>query len=264
MPIISVGDISMHVVQRGQGTLLLLVHGFPLDQTMWQRQIDELAAFCRVIAPDLRGFGHSGVTAGTVTMEQMADDLALLLDGMGIREPIVFCGLSMFGYVAWQFALRHRGRLAKLLLCDTRAVADSPEAATGRLKTAERVLAEGASVVAESMLGKLFAPLTFQNQPAVVEATRQVMLRTSPTGIAAALRGMAERPDVSGKLAGFDLPALVICGEHDAISTPDEMRAIAERLPQARFVEIKGAGHMAPLEQPAAVNRELRSFLGHV
>jgi pimeloyl-ACP methyl ester carboxylesterase len=261
MPLISIGDVSLNVIDQGRGTPLLLVHGFPLDHTMWLKQIDDLASLCRVIAPDLRGFGASGVTTGSVTMEQMADDLAAMLDSLGVPGPIDFCGLSMGGYVAWQFALRHRQRLAKLVLCDTRAIADSPEAAAGRLKTAERVLAEGASVVAVSMLGKLFAPATAKEQPTIVEATRQVMLRTKPEGIAAALRGMAERPDVSGRLAEFDVPALVICGEHDAISPLAEMRGIAERLPRARFVEVKGAGHMAPLERPAEVNAALREFL---
>ena len=261
MPLISIGDISLNVLERGRGKPLVLVHGFPLDQTMWQRQIDDLAGDCRVIAPDLRGFGASGVTLGTVTMARMADDLAAMLDGLGVREPVAFCGLSMGGYVGWQFALRHRSRAARLILCDTRAVADSPEAAAGRLKTAERVVAEGASVVAEAMLGKHFAPATLEQQPDLVEATRQVMLRTAPEGIAAALRGMAERPDVSGHLAEFDVPALVICGEHDAISPASEMRGIAERLPQAQFMEIKDAGHMAPLERPVAVNAALREFL---
>jgi pimeloyl-ACP methyl ester carboxylesterase len=261
MPLISVGDISLNVVDQGRGKPLVLVHGFPLDHTMWEHQINDLAGVCRVIAPDLRGFGASGVTSGTVTMERMADDLAAMLDGLGVRGPVDLCGLSMGGYVAWQFALRHRKRLARLILCDTRAVADSPEAAAGRLKTAERVLAEGSSVVAETMLGKLFAPATPQEQPGIVEATRQVMLRTQPEGIAAALRGMAERPDVSGRLAEFDVPTLVLCGEHDVISTSSEMRGIAERLPRAKFVEIKDAGHMAPLERPAEVNAALREFL---
>jgi pimeloyl-ACP methyl ester carboxylesterase len=261
MDSLSIGDISLNVLEQGSGTPLLLVHGFPLDHTMWRRQIDDLSGVCRVIAPDLRGFGKSGITTGTAGMARMADDLADMLAGLKIDEPVVFCGLSMGGYVAWQFALRHRERLAKLILCDTRAVADSPEAAAGRLKTADRVMAEGPAVVAEAMLGKLFAPATVTDQPDLVEETRQVMLRTAPAGIAAALRGMAERPDVSGKLAEFDLPALVICGEHDAISPPAEMRGIAEQLPQARFCEIKDAGHMAPLEQPAAVNAAIREFL---
>jgi 3-oxoadipate enol-lactonase len=260
VPTISIGDIRLNFVERGRGTPLLLVHGYPLDHSMWHGQLDGLADICRVIAPDLRGFGRSSVTPGVAAMAQMADDLVGLLDALRLTEPIAFCGLSMGGYVAWQFALRHRARLARLILCDTRAIADSAEAAEGRRKTAEKVLAEGAGVAA-AMLPKLFAPGTFQDQPQVVEATKEVILRTQPQGIAAALLGMAERPDVSGRLAEIDVPALVICGQHDGISPPQEMRQIAAALPKARFVEIAGAGHMAPLEQPAAVNAAIRAFL---
>ena len=253
---------TLNVVQRGQGKPLLLVHGYPLDHSMWSGQLEELSDQFRVIAPDLRGFGKSEVTRGTVTMAQMADDLAEWLEAQSIGEPVIFCGLSMGGYVAWQFALRHRGRLEKLILCDTKAVADSSEAAAGRLKTAEKVLAEGAAVAADALLPKLFAAKTFERQPQVLESTRQVILRTSPEGIAAALRGMAERPDVTAQLWQMNVPALVLCGQHDAISPPAEMQQIAARLPTARYVEIQGAGHMSPLEQPGAVNAAIRDFLG--
>jgi 3-oxoadipate enol-lactonase len=258
---IKVKDIELNVVERGTGTPLLLVHGFPLDHSMWQGQQGGLADICRVIAPDLRGFGQSDVTPGKVTMQQLADDMAALLDALGIKQPIVFCGLSMGGYVAWQFALQHAERLAKLILCDTRAVADSAEAAEGRKKTAERVLAEGPQVVAEAMLPKLFSPNGNVRDKPWVTQTRDVIMRTSPAGIAAALLGMAERPDVTSQLPAIDTPALVLCGQHDVISPPAEMREIANKLPHARFVEIARAGHMAPLEQPGAVNAAIREFL---
>jgi pimeloyl-ACP methyl ester carboxylesterase len=256
-----VGGLSLNVVERGRGTPLLLAHGFPLDHSMWSGQLDGLADKCRVIAPDLRGFGASDVVPGVATMQQMADDLAGLLDTMNIKEPVVFCGLSMGGYVAWQFALRHRARLAKLILCDTRAIADTPEAAAGRLKTAERVLKEGPAVVADAMLPKLFAQISETGQPQIIEATRQVMLRTRPEGIAAALHGLAQRPDVTEQLPKIDVPALVICGEHDAISPPAEMEQFTAKMPNAKFVKIAGAGHMAPLEAPATVNAAIRNFL---
>jgi len=258
---VTVKGCELNVVEQGKGTPVLLVHGFPLDHSMWNGQLTGLSDVCRVIAPDLRGFGKSDVTPGTTTMEQYADDLAGLLDALSVREPIVFCGLSMGGYVAWQFALRYRQRLAKLICCDTRAVADSAEAAAGRLKMAEKVVAEGSKVAAEAMLPKLFAPTTKQEQPQIVEATQQVMLGTKPEGIAAALRGMAQRPDVSARLGELQVPALVICGEHDGISPPAEMRGIAEKLPTARFLEVRGAGHMAPLEKPSEVNAAIRDFV---
>jgi pimeloyl-ACP methyl ester carboxylesterase len=191
----------------------------------------------------------------------MADDLVALLDALKIAQPIVLCGLSMGGYVAWQFALRHRALLAKLILCDTRAIADSAEAADGRRKMTERVLTEGPQVAADAMLPKLFAPDANVREKEWVTQTREVILRNSPVGIAAALLGMAERPDVTPLLAQIDVPALVLCGQYDVISPPAEMRDIAAKLPQGRYVEIPKAGHMAPLEQPEAVNAAIREFL---
>jgi 3-oxoadipate enol-lactonase len=259
MAMISIGGVSLNVEEKGQGEVLLLVHGFPLDHSMWWGQLEGPSKHYRVIAPDLRGFGKSDVTEGTVTMEQFAEDLARLLDGLNIAEPITLCGLSMGGYIAWQFALNHSNRLKRLIVCDTRAVADSKDTAAGREKSAEKVVAEGAVIVADIMQPKLFHQSSAGS--AYVEQTRQVMLGTNPLGIAAALRGMAKRPDVTGQLEQIRVPTLVICGEHDAISPTAEMRKIAEAIPHARYVEIPAAGHMAPLEKPEEVNAAIVEFM---
>lgn len=264
MPTAKIGDIELHYVDQGKGRPLLLVHGFPLDHSMWSAQIAELARHSRVIAPDLRGFGQSGVTSGTVTMQQYADDLAVFLDSLAILEKVVFGGLSMGGYIAWQFWERHPNRLAALVLCDTKAVADDAEAARGRLKTAEQVTSQGPSGLVENMLPRLFCETTLRENPAFVSETRQIMLNSSPVGIAAALRGMAARPDMTGKLSGIRVPTLVVCGESDVISPPKEMRTIASSIPNSRFCEVPRAGHLSPLEQSAIVNGELQAFLATV
>ena len=256
-----VGDIDLHLVEDGRGMPVLLVHGFPLDHSMWQPQIDGLKGEFRIIAPDLRGFGQSGVTSGTVTMEQFADDLAALLDALKIQEPIVFCGLSMGGYIAWQFWRRHAQRLRALVLCDTRAVADTEEAARGRVSTAQQVVTAGLSSLAESMIPKLFAEPTRTERKDVVEATRRVILSSPPEGIAAALRGMAARPDVTKELPEIKVPTLVVCGEHDVISPVAEMRKIATAIPHASFEVIPQAGHMCPIENSSVFNAALRKFL---
>lgn len=261
MKTIKLRDATLSIADVGSGPTLLLVHGFPLDHSMWRHQLESLGDTYRVIAPDLRGFGASSGATDTITMEQLADDMAELLDALGIVEPITFCGLSMGGYVAWQFWQRHASRLARLILCDSRAIADSAEAARGRLDLANRVLSEGAAIVAEAMLPKLFAEKTIREQADMVAATRQVMQATSPAAVAGTLRGMAQRPDMTSALADIDIPTLVICGEHDVISTADEMRSIAAALPNATFVEVPGSGHMTPLEGPETVNRAIRGFL---
>mgnify|MGYP002622737822 CR=1 FL=1 len=258
---VRIGEIKLHVVERGSGLPLVLVHGFPLDHTMWQAQIDDLSNHFRVIAPDLRGFGQSDVTAGTVTMEQHADDLANLLDVIGISEPVAFCGLSMGGYIGWQFWRHHRAKLSRLLLCDTRAIADTDESKRARHMMAERVLSEGAAAVVETMLPKLFWERTSREHPELISATSSAMAKTDPQGIAAALRGMAARPDMQRALGEIDLPALVICGEHDVISPVAEMQQIADSIPAASFVVVPNAGHMAPVENPPATNAAIRAFL---
>src|SRR4051812_14800581 len=125
MPTLTVNQASLHVVDEGSGPPLLLVHGFPLDHSMWRHQIAHFAATHRVIAPDLRGFGRSSVTPGVVTMKQFADDLAAILPALGENRPVVLCGLSMGGYVAWQFVEHHPSKLAALIVCDSKAATDS-------------------------------------------------------------------------------------------------------------------------------------------
>ncbi len=188
-----IGDVTLNVIQKGQGRPLLLVHGFPLDHRMWQGQIDDLAEDFQVIAPDLRGFGDSDASTGVVSMQQYADDLARLLDQLGIPQKVVFCGLSMGGYIAWQFWRRHGDRLSHLVLCDTRSAADAPDVAQTRLETAERVLQEGTALLVESMIPKLFSERTRQQNPSTVMATAKVIAAAQPVGVAAALRGMAQR-----------------------------------------------------------------------
>ncbi len=258
---IQIGDFEMAVEDRGAGPVLLLVHGFPLDRTMWDGQIAEFSRSHRVIAPDLRGLGQSTLGGGEVTMRRYADDLAALLDRLGIREKVVYCGLSMGGYIAWQFWQKHAERLSALVLCDTRAVADTAEGKAGRAALAARVLEQGSQAAADAMLPKLFGPESQRDHPDAVAATRAAILRNSPAGIAAALDGMAKRPDVTEMLPGINFPALVIVGEHDAISPPAEMRGIAERIAGAKFVTIKGGGHMCPLENPRDFNDALAGFL---
>lgn len=253
--------LEWNVFDEGSGKPLLFVHGFPLDHTMWSAQLAVFAAKRRVIAPDLRGFGASQAQGAMVTMEDFADDLAALLDALQIQEPVAFCGLSMGGYIAFPFVKKCASRLHSLVLCDTRAAADSPEAAANRLKVAEQVLAEGAEIVARAMGPRLFGERTAAEQPEILAATRRVMAATKPAAIAAAQRGMAARADSTALLPTIRVPTLVVVGAEDAIAPVEEMRGMAAAIPGAEFLIVPEAGHMAPLENPAAFNAALEKFL---
>lgn len=261
MQTVHVNGIDLRVLVQGEGRPLLFVHGFPLDHSMWRWQMGRFARWQRVIAPDLRGFGESDVTEGRVTMEQYADDLAALLDELHVTEPVTLCGLSMGGYVALEFVRKYSQRLSTLILCDTRAGADAPEAREKRLETADQVLREGPSAIADSMIARLFAQKTYRDQSQVVEETRRQILGTPRVGIAAAALGMADRRDLTGLLPEISLPTLLIVGEEDGITPPEEMKEMAAAIPGAEFVAVAHAGHMAPLEASTVVNSAIQKFL---
>lgn len=261
---VAVDDLVLAVRDEGRGVPVLFAHGFPLDHRMWDGQVASLSADRRVLAPDLRGFGESDAAGPVATMQRFADDLAELLDRLEVAEPVHLVGLSMGGYVAFEFARRHRHRLRSLVLCDTRAGTDTPEGRQGRMQLAERVLTEGTDFVAETMIPRLFAHKTLAERPQVVANVRAEIAAASPEGTAAAALGMAERADSTALLATLDLPVLVLVGSEDRISPADEMQRMAEAIPGAEFHALPDAGHMAPLEDPATTNALLRSFFDRV
>lgn len=248
--------------EQGSGPVVVLLHGFPLSRVMWAEQVRTLSASHRVIAPDLRGHGDSPAPDAVYSMDAMADDVVELLDGLGVVEPVVVGGLSMGGYVALALALKHPDRLRALMLIDTRAVADSPEAAKGREESARAVLqAGGPHAVVEAMIPKLFGKSTLARHPDRVESMRAEMEKTSASGVAGALRGMAIRPDRRGDLAGITVPTLVVVGEEDVIAPPDEARAMADALPDGRLEVIPAVGHLSPVEDPRAFDEVVLRFL---
>ncbi len=248
--------------EQGSGPVVVLLHGFPLNRAMWAEQIQTLSASYRVIAPDLRGHGDSPAPDAVYTMDAMADDVVELLDGLGVVEPVVLGGLSMGGYVALAMALKHPSRLRALMLIDTRAVADSPEAAKGREESAQAVLKAGSPrSVVEAMIPKLFGKSTLDQHPDRIETMRVEMEKTSASGVAGALRGMAIRPDRRGEIAQITVPTLVVVGEEDVIAPPDEARAIAEALPDGRLEVVPGVGHLSPYESPRAFDEIVLRFL---
>ncbi len=261
---IQVNGAELSVMDVGTGPVLLLVHGFPLDHTMWQSQIEFFQGTIRVLAPDLRGFGKSTGTGAIHHMHEFADDLSALLTALNISGPVTLCGLSMGGYIAFEFALRHSKKLNGLILCDTKATVDSDPVKQNRRDTAARVLSEGPDFLAEAMPEKLFSPYSFSNNPDLIRQTQTVIRNTQSTSIAAASLGMAERSDMTLQIQNIPVKTLVIVGEDDVITTIADMKFIAESLPNGSLSIIPQAGHMSPLENPGAVNPIIQDFLKHI
>jgi 3-oxoadipate enol-lactonase len=257
---LTVNGVNLAVEVRGEGPAILLVHGYPLDRTLWQHQLGALTGFRR-IAPDLRGLGLSDAPDLGYSMATYADDLAALLDVLH-ADQVVICGLSMGGYVALEFARRYRSRLRGLVLMDTRADVDTPEQRKAREGAMQVARERGAAAIAEHMLPNLFAPGAKETDPQAVERVRTMIEAAPVKGIVGALGAMRDRSDSLGTLAELaGLPTLVVVGEQDRVTPPTVARSIADQIPGATLSVIPAAGHLPPVEQPLATTRVLMEFL---
>lgn len=244
----------------GHGPALLLFHAYPLAGFMWHALASQLEDAATCLLPDLRGFGGTPPGDGPLTMECIADDGEALLEHLGIARAVVG-GCSMGGYAALAFARRHPERLAGLCLLDTRAGADTVEAREGRSVLAAKVLAEGPAVVADAFLPRLLGASTVAARPELRAGLRERILATPAQGLANALLGLGLRPDRTPDLASLRVPTLVVCGEEDVVTPTAEAEALHRGIAGSRLVVVPGAGHLAPLEAPAAVAAAVRTFL---
>lgn len=243
MKTIKVNGIDIAYTRRGTGNPLMLVHGFPLDHSIWNETAALLEENFDLILPDLRGFGESATVETPYFMDDMADDLATLLDHMKINE-IAIAGHSMGGYVALAFAKKYPHRVRGLALVASQAAADAPDRKDGRYKTAQDVAEKGVGVVADAMTSKLSAMAEVQT------FVRAIMEQQTPAAVIGALKAMAEREDMSASLAAFSFPVLVVHGDEDALIPVDRGREVKSLVPAAHLTEIQGAGHMPMLEFP--------------
>lgn len=247
----------LHYLDVGKGLPVLLLHAFPLNGDSFSPQVSALSGKYRFIVPDHRGFGRSEAAQGVSEMSRLARDGLAILDALDVRSAVVG-GVSMGGYVSMALAREDPGRVKALVLADTQAVADDAAAKQRREETARLVLERGMDALVESMLPKLLAP---EAKPEVKAEVERMIRSNSPGGAAAALRGMALRPDSQDILARFGNPALVLVGERDQLTPPDRARQMKELLASAELVTIPGAGHLSNLEAPEIFNRALDSFL---
>ncbi len=251
-------DWPLAFEQHDRRPVLTLLHAFPLDRRMWQRQCRELDAHARVIALDLPGFGESQSGPAPASLDGWADLVEDVLDALVGDTPVVIAGLSMGGYLALRIADRQPGRLAGLVLADTRAGADTAEARAARDQAIFSVRRQGMEALTDDLLPKLLSP---EAGPKIVERARSIMLDQRPEAVAAALTAMRDRPDSRAVLRRINVPALVVVGELDTLTPPDEAEAMARAIPEAWLVRIPGAGHLANLEAPEAFNRAVAGFL---
>jgi len=240
--------------RHGKGAPLVLLHGYPLDHSIWEPLIRLLENQFDLILPDLRGFGETEILGTNFTMSDYATDVADLLDRLDIEQASVV-GHSMGGYVALELVRAYPGRVLGLGLVSSQALADSPERKAGRYQEAEAILAHGVRDVAEGMSGKL------TTKPDLQAWLKALILRQSPAGLAEALRAMAERPDSTPLLPRFNFPFVLVHGLEDALIPIERARSVKVAVPHAHLTEIPDAGHMPMMEAPQKTAEALKGLL---
>ncbi|HET6290229.1 MAG TPA: alpha/beta hydrolase [Amycolatopsis sp.] len=230
---------------------LVLLHAFPVDARMWDAVRAPLSERLRLITPDQRGLGRSPLpeTDREPDLDDAARDVVALLDRLGLDE-VVLGGCSMGGYLTMAVLRLAPERVGGLVFIDTKATADTPEAAQARHDVAARVEAEGAGWMPDALAPGLLAE---KADPEVAGRLRELITTQPPAGIAWAARAMAARPDSLETLRSVDVPALVVVGEEDGLTPLEAANTLVETLPDATLVVLPEAGHLTPLEDPAGV-----------
>lgn len=255
MDTVAVNGINLAYTRLGKGTPLMLVHGFPLDSSSWNEIIPFLKDHFDLILPDLRGFGKSTTVEAPYTLSDMADDLAGLLDHLGV-EKTALAGHSMGGYISLAFARKYPQRVSGLGLVASQAAADAPEGRERRYKTAADVAEKGVGVVVEAMTPKLSADVRVQ------EFVRGVIERQSKQAVIGALKAMAVREDSLPILSSSNFSLVLIHGDADQLVPLERAKEIKSANPSARLLELKGAGHMPMMEFARQTADGLMFFAG--
>lgn len=254
------GDAEIAYRVLGEGRPVILLHPFPLNHEFWLPVASALSTRYRLILPDLRGHGDSGVGEGPATMAKHAADIARVMDDAEVgRAPLI--GVSIGGYALFEFWRKHRGRVAALGLCNTKAAADNAEARAGRLQAANDVIERGTEIFFESMAPRVLGKTTCQTRPDLVEGALRMMRKMSAEDVAQVQRGMAERPDSMDTLKTINIPTLLITGEEDVFTGRNEAELMRQQIPNSEMRVIPKAGHYSPWEQPEDASNLLGQFL---
>ena len=237
---------------------LVLLHAFPVDRTMWDREVKALAdAASPIVAPSFPGFGRSELPPRQPTLDDYADAVVAVMDAARVERAAI-AGCSMGGYVALALWRRHRGRVAGLALIDTKADADTTEAAQNRTRLAGSLRAHGIDAL-------LRQPPKWLRDGSPLWPDLKERIRTQDVeAVAQASIAMGGRPDSNPDLPTIDVPTAVIVGEADALTPLDRSTAMADAIPDASLSVLPDAGHLSNLEAPEAFDRAVRAWLKRI
>jgi 3-oxoadipate enol-lactonase len=254
---IEFNGIVLAYEDQGSGQPLVLLHGLCGSSAYWEKVLPSLSEQYRVIAPDLRGHGQSGISDEPYPMELMAHDIAELLEKLHIPQAILF-GHSLGGYVTLAFAEQYPEKLHALSLIHSSGFPDDEKGKANRDKAIEGIRENGIEPFIDGMTPKLFAAEHIETMKPTVEHIRQIGAATNPNGAMNVLAGMRDRIDRNQVIADALFPVLLIAGEADQI-IPLE-KAFAVQGDHIKQVKLADAGHLSMQEQPEALIEQILEF----
>lgn len=258
---VKINQMTLHAIVEGHrhGLTLVFINSLGCDFRIWSGVTPHFVSSYRIVRYDKRGHGLSDCPPAPYKIRDHTDDLHGLLNHLMVGD-VVLVGLSVGGLIALDYASQHTGRVRALVLSDTAARIGTAAYWNERIS----ILREhGIAHLAEAILSRWFAPVYQQTQPAAYQGYGNMLRRMPLEGYVATCAAIRDA-DLRPQLARITMPALVLCGEEDAATLPEQVHELAKHLPDARFEMIPGAGHLPPVEQPAAVSAAIERFLKEV
>ncbi len=262
---IKVNNISVSYNDEGpeESPTIIFIHGFPLNKSMWDNQIEALKDNCRVIAYDIRGHGNSDVGTSDFSIGLFVNDLLSFMDALNIEKTII-CGLSMGGYIALNAIENHSTRFTALILSDTNCTADSPEAIEKRMNAIKSIQENGVEKFANDLIINLFADESFKRNLKEIQTVREMIVKTSTLSLHNSLHAMADRKETCEKLSEIKVPVLIIVGKEDKITPPDVARFMQSQIKYSKLSIVEHAGHLSNLENPYEFNHQINKFIASI
>jgi len=243
--------------------VIIFIHGFPFNKSMWNLQVESLLDYYRVITYDIRGFGNSDTGNEDFTIELFVKDLVSLMDALKIDKTFL-CGLSMGGYIALNAIENYAGRFNALILSDTHCIADTPEAKEKRMKTIENIRKYGVEKYADESIKLFFALDSIAERVEEIASVREMIVKTSEKSLCNTLRALSLRKETCSKLKDINVPVLIMVGKEDKITPPAAAQLMHEKINDSSLKIIERAGHLSNLENPEEFNDQLKKFVASV
>jgi 3-oxoadipate enol-lactonase len=248
---------TVNAAQSGQGPVLFLLHSLLADRVSFDAVVPELSRSCRVIVPELPGFGGSSAVSGGLAV--VADRMAEVVREAAGGDGTIVLGNGYGGFVALQMAIRHPGIASRLVLADCGA-AFSEAGREAFRNMAAAAKARGLQAITDVAMRRLFAPEFQAQHPELMGDRREAFLRTDPEVFQAACAALAEL-DLRPQLPQVKVPVLVLVGEHDEATPPPMSHELAALLPDARLKIIPGCAHVPQLQSPEVFLAALGDFM---